>query len=283
MYADKQGSMTMKSFDCDVVIPFWEGDIQYVQEAVESILHQTAVLPLIHVVADDELGEFSDPDGPFETKLRELPRGCHIRKYITKGRLGPSTIVNSIAKHYMETDYLAIQDADDLSFKERLYTQLTALSTTENVHSSCAMVQIPSKDYTGDRHIKEPVITCLSAPYKNMPRGKFINSTRMIRKSTFVELNGFPDMMVSGDLVLDNNLIYLGYPSICFNQPLAYRRVHNNSITHVEHYLRNNPGGKAAICEQMNYLYKIQISPTIETARNIGNLANAPELQAFYS
>lgn len=268
--------MITKSFDVDVVIPFWWGDVKYAAEAVVSILNQIGITPYIHIVADGA------KDNEVYQCLKQLPEAKNVKKYLSQDTLGPSVLVNSIVKHHCLTDYVAIQDADDIAFNFRLKKQYEVIGPdTEAVHSSAAMIQFPAENYTGRRHKEQPAIYCLNQTYGNMPRGKFINSTRMIRKDTFIELNGFPDMMVSGDLVFDNNLIYLEYKSICFDEPLAYRRVHDTSITHIPHYLRENTGGRNAIAQQMNYLNMIRTDPTLETARMIGKLDIAPELEIF--
>lgn len=249
----------MKRYEVDVVLPYCEMDYQYVEEAVNSILVQTPKT-LIHLVQD----------GPVTRPFR--PSHPDIRIYRTSN-MGPYRIANSIVKHYMVSQILAIQDADDISYPNRLELQLTAIDNGYE-QISAAMDQFAEPSYKGERHITEPLLVC-GTKFTNVPLGRLVNCMRMVTKDMFVRVNGFPDIFCTGDLSFDNATQYLGIPTFYYNIPLGKRRLHGSSLTNRSDYVRTAPARQEALRYEKLMLKTIQASPTLATVRRFGALENA--------
>jgi len=252
-------------YDIDVVIPFCKTDAHLVNVAIASILVQVGVSPLVHVVADN--CEFPD----------NLPNKECIQYYRTDSTLGPGCIANAVVAYHAVTPYLALQDADDISFPTRLIKQLDKLRNGFD-QVSAAMIQKGLPGYKGNRHIEEPILKC-GGTFGNVPKGRLINSTRAVSIEMFKRINGFCELMCSQDLALDNVTSFLGIPTYCFEEPLATRRLHPDSLTNGPHFTRDKgSGGQEVLRRQRELLNQIRNSPTYNTARSQGCLDKAKPL-----
>lgn len=238
----------------DVVIPYTTTDLHLVGEAVDSILAQRYCLPIIHLVADNCLSI----------------RHPSCINYKTSKQLGPYLIVNLLTNHF-RTKHIAIQDADDLSYPDRLWKQVAILEQGYYM-TSCAMKQIPSEGYSGKRHIEEPIlfpgITQTAAPW-----GRNINSTRMFDLDMFIKVNGFGNYPMSGDYQFDARVCSI-YGDLCHysNEILADRRLRplslsNHPDTGFNTEIRNTLSWRVMdACRLMNN------SRTLETCKSLGYL-----------
>ncbi len=102
---------------CDVIVPFRD-DFEYVQSSVASLLEQAGVDVVIHLV-DDCSTQSSDE------LFRGLSEYSNIRFYRNSLNIGPFLTFNNVSRS-AETEFLAVQDADDVSLPHRL-ARLVAL------------------------------------------------------------------------------------------------------------------------------------------------------------
>lgn len=254
------------------IIPFCLRDKHLVQDAINSIVKQTTPSWICVV------GDFVDWK-TIENLAWNYNKNPNVLFFRTRKLSGPYCIANSIVKHHLPdgTKYLAIQDADDISYPRRLDTQILQMMMNKTRHCSSPMKHVALEGYTGLRHLKEPTLLC-GQKAKNVPLGRFINGTRTIEISLFEELNGFPPIFCSGDICFDNTIQFLKIPTTVTKQVLGERRLHPNSLT-------NHPDSSRAsqireVC--MQFLYKcldaIRTNPTTETAKEYGGLDEAEEL-----
>lgn len=254
------------------VIPFCNRDAHLVSDAITSILNQT--LPsIIYVVGDNVDYKIMD-------QLAHLFKNkSHIHFFKTDETIGPYSITNSIIKHHLcqETLYLAIQDADDISYPHRFETQVIDMKNIID-HSSGPMKHSALPGYKGDRHLKEPTLLCGPKAH-NVPLGRFINGTRMVSIKLFRKLNGFPPIFCSGDICFDNTIQHLGILTAVSTRVLAERRLHPDSLTN--HPDTSRTGAVRQTC--MYYLYAalaaIKADPSIQTAFKYGGLEDAERLE----
>lgn len=258
----------------DVVIPYCESDRHLAVEAVNCIIHQKHCSPIIHAVADN-----CEPiKSPF------------CKHYRTTSNIGPYLIVNSLVSHFT-TDYIAIQDADDLSYTNRLWKQIALLEESEVEQASlrsevqrvgyymtsCAMIQSPIEGYDGIRHTIEPIIfpglVQTAAPW-----GRNINSTRTMRRSFFIEMNGFGNYPMSGDYQFDSRACSL-YPDLCHysDEILAIRRLRPESLSN-----RKSTGYTSEIRNELSWRVMQSCSTmkkntTLATAKSLGYLDQTPK------
>ena len=96
----------------DVVTPFSEADERFLPGSANSILMQVNVKPVLHLVADG-----FEP-GPVARQLVELNPG-RVKLYRNEENIGPYCSVMRVWDR-MESDWYAVQDADDFSLPHRL-------------------------------------------------------------------------------------------------------------------------------------------------------------------
>ena len=104
----------------DVVVPFCTTDAQYLVQCLRGLDAQKHVTVTAHVCGDG-------------CEWPELPafRRLQLRRYNTPGEWGPYRIANGIvAGENCRSEFLAIQDADDISHPDRLWRQLVSLMTS---------------------------------------------------------------------------------------------------------------------------------------------------------
>lgn len=249
------------------IIPFCSYDKHLVSAAIESILDQT-IKSDIHVIGD----------GIEIHTLRAMRRGFNnpLITFYRARNLGPYNITNSIVRFHTHSSIIALQDADDISMPIRLECQLETMSKVD--HCSAAMSQVALPGYEGNRHLSEPTLLC-GVVAGNVPLGRFINSTRMIRTEAFRLLNGFPDVLCSGDLAFDNVIRILKVPSYEFRKILAVRRLHSCSLTNNSVTSRSSVIRKACMDRMKRDLRKLLSKPTLEVAQSFGALNVAQRLE----
>lgn len=205
----------------DVVIPFCEVDKHYLIEAVESILAQEHAAPIMHIVADG--CEWPD--------LIDHPS---IRRYQASGGQGPYRITNALVD-YFETEYLAIQDCDDISTPDRLWRQIQTMRLTDYEMISGAMEQFVADECKDD---PKAVALCNGWPkiytgmcYPDSPKGSAVNSVKTMTVEIFKRLGGFCDWMMSADHEWDNRVSYAGSKIFHSIDTFGRRRLHTRSLS----------------------------------------------------
>ncbi len=254
------------------IIPFCTRDAHLVMDAINSILLQT-IPSNIYVVGDKV-------DDVIFARLMEEYEGRNNIIYLrTDKTLGPYCIANSVVKHHLiaDTQYIAIQDADDISYHSRFETQILAMKNIID-HCSGPMRHVALKGYKGDRHLKEPTLLC-GVKARNVPLGRFINGTRMISLDLFKKLNGFPPIFCSGDICFDNTLQHLGIVTAVTTQVLAERRLHPDSLTNHPDSSRSAPVRQTCMEYLFDCLRAIQNKPSLETAITFGGLNTAKRIE----
>lgn len=102
---------SMESAACDVVLPFFN-HLDYVGEALESLVNQEGADVTIHVVDDASTEDTAD--------LRRRWNGNpHIRFYRNQTNIGQFMSFNNVSE-FCETGLMAVQDADDVSLPNRI-------------------------------------------------------------------------------------------------------------------------------------------------------------------
>lgn len=259
----------------DVIIPFHSLDAHFLGECLTAIAKSTNIIPIIHVVADGCLFPnqvlFNNGFDEYEFNSSQSP---NCRKYFTAAGTGCYRIINAlVANNHLKTPFFAIQDVDDLSHPDRLWKQVSVLSCFHM--TTCAMKQQPSQGYKGVRHVAEPVIFP-GKRFSTTPYGRVVNGTRVMRLSTFKELNGFQDMFCSGDFQFDNRILPL-YDCHCSLEVLATRRLHPTSISNGREQVYPNMN-RASFVNEIKKAIKVMKTKTIESARSLGALNRPVEI-----
>lgn len=255
-------------YTCDVVVPFWSGDAQWLPECVEALLQQNHCAAFIHVISDG--CEF--PVIPERTRILRYRHGRRTNQ-------GPYRLTNALVRHgHCRTGHLAMQDADDLSLPDRLWRQMSTLEQTGAVMISSAMEQFTGELEMGARREREPVarpgLVC-----STVPDGRCVNSTRLMRLDFFQSLNGFQNLTCTGDFEFDNRARFSRLGKIINDQNiLARRRLHMASLSHgiapEKSHLRNL--GVEAIRRSLKAVRNCK-----KCAPNFGALKTAFELEVI--
>lgn len=212
---------------CDVVLPYHVGALPYVEEAVRSILNQTLNQGqnqiILHLIADGILPK----DDPIVGKFEFLPQ---VRTYYTKQAVGPYVACLQVFQ-YLESDYLAIMDGDDIALPHRLEYSIRKLEETGSDLFGACMLQFV--DYRNqdvgvlERWKEIPVHQSV----KRKDGYTVVNCTMVIHRHVFEELNGFRDFYCGADIHFIQRAFDAGYQIHCSDEIVGLRRLMSSSIS----------------------------------------------------
>jgi hypothetical protein len=254
----------------DVVIPFCAADRDFVVECVEAILGQRFASPIVHVISDG-------------AGWPGIPRSGRVIRYETSGGWGPYRITNAVFPHF-HAEWMAIQDADDISYPDRLWRQIQTLRhfAAEMISSAARNFVDPGSldDETLQRRVQGEPIVRPGTVYESVPLGRLVNSTRTMTRSLFRRINGFGDQFCTGDFQFDNRARFLRIPIIDDQTVLAARRLHSSSLTGGPFKIGTKQR-TADVGACMVSAKRLTESPTLETAQNLGALDKAEVLETI--
>lgn len=214
----------------DVIIPFYNTRLEYMREAVNSVLAQTYPNWIAYVVNDGSSEQSSHELEAFLTECAD-PRIV----YISQENRGLSGARNAGIRRG-KSPYVAILDSDDLWFPDKLATQLPILDHDPSVIVSCA---------TADEIIGEQVL-----PYQTGRLSWMVNADpeelfiRVLQNNTIggnsavfrrheAEMAGLYDE--SFDCMEDKEfwlrLMLCGYRFHYLEVPLGIYRLHPESLS----------------------------------------------------
>jgi len=224
--ADTRQCATPEVVTCDVVIPYHPATLGFVQEAINSILNQNHVKPIIHCIADGV------PDGHNHVPVMyaDIPE---IRCYAIDVATGPYVATNRVFSHF-ETDYIAIQDSDDIAMPNRIVESIEAMRSAGLDMIGGKMEQFVDHRSTvprlTERLMKQPIcssgVTSIYAP-----SGNIINCTMTVRRDAFLRLNGFADWFCSCDSHFVERGHRAGLKISALQIILGLRRLQDGSIS----------------------------------------------------
>lgn len=224
-------------YECDVVMPYYH-NLQWVPEAVESVLRQQSVRLWLHLVND------ASPED--DTFLKRLYGRCdNILWYRNRKNLGPHVTVNQLYRH-LRTEFIAIADSDDISYPNRLWLSLRALHAGQAGFFGASAENfldpsVPPDAKADLRYVQRFPIMWSGIRFKSCPEGYLTNPTVVMRKSALKELNGYHDLICGGDTELCARARRAGIPFIISDAVLVARRVNHQSISRGEIYGQGRP------------------------------------------
>lgn len=218
------------SFDrveCDVIIPYCKNNERWLKESINSILNQYNADVHLHVIADG----FENSYELYETYVDI--ENFHL--YHTESNVGPYRCANKVFP-YLKTEYIAIQDSDDISLPHRLSFSINSMSTNKADMFGGAMRQFCSfetKDEESEQYVLEqPVHTSsLVDSWSISPNGIVVNGTRVMTRDLFKRMNGFAPLFMSADCEFTTRCLIYGENVITDGEIVALRRVHGKSLS----------------------------------------------------
>ncbi|MFQ4145385.1 glycosyltransferase family 2 protein [Chlorogloeopsis sp. ULAP02] len=204
-----------------VITPVYNGE-QYFDRAVPSILRQTYT-NFEYIIVDDGSTD-KTPDF-----LKELAHRDSRVRVLSPGRLGFTRALN----HAIETaqgDYIARQDFDDLSYPQRLRSQLEFLEANPKI-GMVGSYYILVNDGRQERHVGMPptehhklvrtMATCIP----------FVHSLVTFRKEAWRQAGGYPHINDGvEDLRLWLTFVKLGWQVANIPEVLGEHWVHSDSF-----------------------------------------------------
>lgn len=224
---------------CDITMPYDESNLKWLPESINSMLNQNNANCILHLVND---GFDLSVDQHIRDQYGHLP---NVRFYRNDRVYGPYLTVNRLVD-FLETDFFAVQDSDDISTPNRIWRAVTTLQETGADVFAASMEQFidhESEDaveyigtsgqtYSLDQHLARTPFHVSGAYWKTTPLGCIINGTMVIRKSVFEKLNGFADMVCTADCEFATRLVSAGYQMHVSDQIAGLRRLHACSLSH---------------------------------------------------
>lgn len=223
--------------ECDIVLPF-HGHLEYVDQAIEGLINQEHADVVIHLVDDATPEDTSD-------LLRRWGSDRRVRAYRNERNLGQYTSFNNVYP-YLETELVAVQDADDVSLPNRIHYSGNCLqaSDAEIFSAACDLVV----DGSGEPpRVKRNPLTSAShlltnkTRYSHYPTPSYgcflLNPTMMIRRELFGRLGGFADyrelLQNRGGLDTEffQRAFWSGVRFFVSRQRLVKMRIHEASAT----------------------------------------------------
>ncbi len=221
---------------CDVVLPF-HGQLDYVREALESLLQQERATAIIHLIDD------ASPDDT-TAFLDEWAQHPQLRVYRNRENVGQFQSFNNVAG-YWETDLVAVQDADDISLPHRLAWAIAML------HGSGADYFGAAVELFGDEAVIRPVMhetavlewtpraSCRRSFYPEWSRADYFleNPTAVFRAAMFRRMGGYADFgdrfmnRTSLDTEFQLRCLYSGVRFAISQEIVTRYRVHASSAT----------------------------------------------------
>lgn len=179
---------------CDIVVPFI--DRKYLYETINGLLNQNNARCIIHVIDDCSNQNIDD-------LIAEYPT---VRWYRNQRNIGQFMSVNNIIDR-CETDFLVINDADDISEPDRVWLAITAMELGDADIYGSQTTQFSQIDdsFMSHNHISlKPYRTQffqIDSPdhddpiYRELPNSMhpLVHGSMVIRKSVFHKLGGYTD------------------------------------------------------------------------------------------
>lgn len=221
---------------CDVIVPF-HGQLHFVHEAIESLLHQDNAEAIIHLI---------DDASPEDTTafLNDWSRHPQLRVYRNRENIGQFQSFNNVIP-CCETDLVFVQDSDDISLPHRLAW------TAELFHRTGADYFGAAVELFGDDVLIRPTLV-VGDELKTIPRasrrgsfyprwetaGYFVeNPTAAFRVAMFRELGGYADFgnrqqnRACLDTEFQLRCLYRGVRFAISQRVVTRYRVHTQSAT----------------------------------------------------
>ncbi|HUT93880.1 MAG TPA: glycosyltransferase [Thermoguttaceae bacterium] len=211
---------------CDVVIPYTEDNIRWLAQSVESILNQNYADCTIHLICDG-------PPILDDPAQRLCSRSSRVRWYRNKQNIGPYRSVHRVWD-YLETDFVALQDSDDIALPNRIWYSVETIEKTGADMLSAVMEQFVSHEAPSDwvlEYLGKLPFHTPGRVSKFSPEGSVVNSTMICRREAFERMNGFLPLKCSADLEYPTRARRLGLKILNVPHVLALRRLHRTSLS----------------------------------------------------
>lgn len=170
----------------DVVLPF-HNTIGFVNESLRSVLAQSGVDVVVHLIDDASTVDTSP-------HLGRWSRDPRVRVYRNSRNLGPYVSFNNVSR-FFETDFVAVQDADDISLPHRLRVAVASLRAAgADIFGAAVEMFGDDSEHSSRTEAMRPVAPIRYSRYPATDRvPSVINGSAVMRTTEFIRLGGFAD------------------------------------------------------------------------------------------
>lgn len=220
---------------CDVVLPFF-GHVDYVEQALTSIIDQDEADVVVHLIDDASVEDTS----AFLNRWRGHPS---VRAYRNVQNIGQFASFNNVVP-FLESEFVAVQDGDDISLPRRLYSAVNQLQLgSGDVFGSAVEIFGDSQVKIGTSGgLGQTVIDADRLRLSMYPKGENVsyyleNPTKVMRVDVFKQLGGYADYRdrIKNRTGLDTEFMARAYHAgaaiAISNDVLLKYRVHGDSAT----------------------------------------------------
>lgn len=201
-----------------VLMPVYNA-AEYLDQAIESIVNQTFKNWQM-LIADD-----ASTDSSPEIIAAWQKRDQRIKAIFGKTNKGQAQRLNQLANR-SQSEYLAIQDADDLSLANRLELQIETISQRKLDLLGTFGHRIDSQNQIIAE--KQQPVTQAQIISKLSWGNPFIHTSIMIRRKVFQKQNGYSDLSHAQDYEFWSRLLLSGYRAENIPKFLVQTRQHPN-------------------------------------------------------
>lgn len=205
-----------------VLMPVYNGEV-YLEETITSILNQSFA-DFEFIIIDD-----SSKDNTWEILIEYAKRDQRIKLYKNKENLG---LIKSLNKGLTlaEGDFVARQDADDISLEKRFEKQVEILSNKEKVVLVSCNIEIIDANGSILRQLRRSCESELVPWYLIFHNRIAGHSQVMFRRKQILDLDGYSEVnLYSEDYELWSRLVDIGSVEI-IPEALLQRRIHTTSL-----------------------------------------------------
>ena len=190
--------------------------INTIEEAIESIINQT--YKNLELLIMDDCSE----DGSFEKIDYYKNKYKNIKVFRNKKNLGLTKSLNLLIKN-SSGEYIARQDADDLSFKKRIEEQVKEMNKYDlDFSTTRALVKNTRKIIPGISYFLPSKII---SKFKN----PFIHGTLMVKTSSIIKVGSYNEnFYYAQDYKLIADMLDKNYKYRKINKPLYLLNMENN-------------------------------------------------------
>ena len=193
--ADPRTHRRRRPADIDVCLPYATAYLRCLPACLQTLASQAAATPRIHLISDG-VPAGADPGAELEARHASTVR--HYRN--TDGPVGPYRSCNRlVAGGHLESPYLAIADADDLHYPDRLAWSIERLASGWDVVGG-GMLPFPDPGEEPAEAHRASVSPRVSGAIEELaPRGVVLNPTMALRVEAFRAAGGFEAWPFSAD------------------------------------------------------------------------------------
>jgi uncharacterized radical SAM superfamily Fe-S cluster-containing enzyme len=250
---------------CDVVIPYHEANFPWLATSIDSILNQNYAECVIHLIADG----FDSPQDP----VLHYQNHSQVRWYRNETQIGPYRSLHRIFDR-LETDFVAIQDSDDIALPNRIWLSIKTLEDQQGDLVSGSMEQFATHEsrtsVISELLEERPYLSSGHGRWYGCPSGNLINGVLTFRKKALEQVNGFTDFAIGGDIEFCERAHRAQLVCIAIPNVLGLRRLHsasNSNSSRTGHDSRARMG----MYEKISYFMEIMRSPSFDL-RSLGCL-----------